>query len=47
MFDGWNPTHNNGDEWGMVCYCYTHIKHDSTSETDDFTSEDGDLIYHT
>ena len=18
IFDGWNPTHKNGDEWGMV-----------------------------
>ena len=24
IFDGWNPNHKNGDEWGMV-YCYTHI----------------------
>ena len=23
--DGWNPTHKNADEWGMVCYCYTNI----------------------
>ena len=25
MFDGWNPTHQHGDEWGLVYYCYTHI----------------------
>ena len=25
MFDEWNPTHKNGDEWGMVYSCYTHI----------------------
>ena len=24
-------------------HCYTHIKRDSTSETDDFTSEDGEF----
>ena len=23
--DGWNPTHENGDDWGMVYYCYTNI----------------------
>ena len=21
MFDGWNRTHKNGDEWGMVYHC--------------------------
>ena len=26
IFDGWNPTHENGDEWGMVYYCYTNIR---------------------
>ena len=25
QIDGWNPTHKNGDEWGMVYYCYTNI----------------------
>ena len=22
MFDGWNPTHRNGDEWGTVYDVY-------------------------
>ena len=24
-FDDWNPSPKNGDEWGMVYYCYTNI----------------------
>ena len=25
IFDGWNPTHKNGDDCGMVYCCYINI----------------------
>ena len=25
MFDSWNTTHQNGDEWWMVYTCYSNI----------------------
>ena len=26
IFDGKHTTHRNGDDWGMVYYCYTNIR---------------------
>ena len=28
QIDGEHTTHKNGDDWGMVYYCYTHITMD-------------------
>ena len=25
QIDGWNPTNKDGDDWGIVYYCYTNI----------------------
>ena len=27
IFDGWNPTHKNGNDWGIVYYCYNSYQH--------------------
>ena len=29
--NGHHTTYENGDNWGMVCYCFTNVNHKSST----------------
>ena len=30
--NGHHTTYENGDNWGMVCYCFTNVNHKSSTQ---------------